>query len=160
MNQSDQARVVQALTVLAELYGKQLSSGHLALFCDAVSDLDTGEVVEALHTISRTSKFFPVPGDVREVIEGDIEGRAALAWTSVVDGQAEDEVSKQVVERMGGWSALNAMKYRNSHPDAVPPIEVATKRREFMQLYRALARKAELARPVLGPAIRRMLGDG
>lgn len=116
MQQRDFDRFGAALTALAELYGKSLSQGAIALWWQALERFDFEQVSKAIraHTENAESgQFMPKPADLIRGLDGTVTDRAGLAWgkafeaiTSVgayTDVVFDDPAIHAVIEDLGGW---------------------------------------------------------
>lgn len=63
---NERQKIQQAVLVLAETQGKQMSSASLKLFTDALGDISAKQVEVAIleHLRGPSGRFFPSPGDL------------------------------------------------------------------------------------------------
>jgi len=141
------------LLAMGEAYEAPVSEARVEILCRALEDLPFAAVTEAANTHIRTSKFFPKASELRELVEGNTDDQAELAWQWL---QREirrvgyvgrptwpDEVTQRAAEGLfGGWVALCERL-----PGEGP--ELLGFRKQFVALYGATARKAQQGE--LGP---------
>jgi hypothetical protein len=117
MTTDDRTAFARGLYALGETFGEPVSELRAEAYFDALSDLGILDVLGAMRTAIRTSKFFPRPVEIREQIEGNPQDRAELAWNAVLRlvrrvgyyGKPDwpDEPTKRAaLELFGGWPAL------------------------------------------------------
>lgn len=126
MTRDDLPAFTAELMVTAELYGAALSEARIAAYFDAVSDRQLGPVRTALRAARQTRRFFPLPGDLRELLDGDTEAEAAHAFGVVMQNLGEhvepealelwrsNPALRKVVAQMGGLGALKARTFGGS----------------------------------------------
>lgn len=116
MNQSDFDRFSLSLTALAELYGKPLSQGAIALWWQALERFEYEQVSKAIrmHTEdAQAGQFMPKPADLIRALEGTATDRAQIAWGKALDAAQrigaysdvvfDDAAIHAVIEDLGGW---------------------------------------------------------
>ena len=112
-------RFAAAMTSLAEYYGKELSSGVLALYWQGLSQFSIDEIESAigLHLQSPDSgQWMPKIADIIRMIEGTTADAATIAWAKVMRavgsvGQYQslafdDALIHAVIDDMGGWAKI------------------------------------------------------
>lgn len=116
MQQGDFQKFASAMTAVAELYGKQLSSGAVALWWQALERFEFAQVSRALHTHTQDPKdgqFMPKPADLIRHLEGTATDAAQLAWGKAYEAMQrvgaytdvvfDDPVIHAVIDDLGGW---------------------------------------------------------
>lgn len=76
--------ISKAMMVLGETFNEPVSAIRIEAYYAALSDLDTTAVLAAMHHCMRSSKFFPRPAEIREMVAGDTESKADGAWGEVL----------------------------------------------------------------------------
>jgi len=100
------------------------------------------KIMDACITCIRTKRFFPRVSEMIEIIEGNIESEAELAWLTLKEkieryghylsvAFPENLVIGAVVEAMGGWIKINDMK----------DDEEKWIKKEFIKLYPILKKR-------------------
>lgn len=119
MQHSDKPKFAQAITVLGEIYGKEVSQTLIGVYYNALEAWPIDEVSKAIQAHTRDTEngqFFPKPADLIRHLEGSQEGRALEAWSKAVKAIGrvgryssivfDDPVIHKVIDEMGGWSKL------------------------------------------------------
>ena len=156
MQQRDFDRFGAALTALAELYGKSLSQGAIALWWQALERFDFEQVSKAIraHTENaENGQFMPKPADLIRVLDGTVTDRAGLAWgkafeaiTAVgayTDVVFDDPAIHAVIEDLGGWPKFCRGEIK----------DLGYLQHRFCESYRAYAGRGDFEYP------RRLSGD-
>ena len=112
-------RFAAAMTALAEYYGKEISSGVLALYWQGLSKFSIDEIEAAigLHLRSPdTGQWMPKIADIIRMIEGTTADAATIAWAKVMRavgsvGQFQslafdDPLIHAVIDDMCGWPKI------------------------------------------------------
>src|SRR4051812_30643843 len=105
------------LFAMGEAYNESVSPERVELYCGAMDDLPSDRVMAAARAHLKNSKFFPKPADLRELVIGNVEDQAEIAWTYVRrevrrvgwmgTPQWPDEATRRAaMELFGGWRAL------------------------------------------------------
>lgn len=158
MTDGDRATFAAELTLLAEVFGETLSRTRIGAYFVALEDFEFSEVQGAMRRAIKTSKFFPKPAEVAELIGGSLDDRAAFQWAQVmlaIRGKPceVDAVAHEAVRLMGGWR--NAVNWLNmihaTHRDE------ENQRKQFLQLYRVAARRQQGTSMALGVGVTRAL---
>ena len=116
--------------------GKDFNDVTSALFL-ALRDYAFQDVRQAVIEHCRTNRFFPMLADIVTRIEGNVEDRAALAWSMVRKTIRRYGTSQNVrfpspaihyaLDKMDGWMRLNRILDSDNEP---------WKFREFARFYR------------------------
>lgn len=149
MTPRDKARFAAMLLPLASLFDRELGEDVARLYFEALRGYDLPVVAAAIATVAKTARFFPKPADIIDAIEGPAEDRAAFQFAQCLlkmrykPHEPIDAAAEDAIRLMGGWGRIDALTYRG-----VEPVEIASTRKEFMQLYRvATTRQAFVALP-------------
>lgn len=150
MTNTDTEAFAAEMLILAEIYGETVSPARIRAYFAALDDLELPAVRDAMRHAARTSKFFPRPAELRELVEGAVDDRAVFQWAQVVAATKRrshemDEAAREAVSMMGGWQRVEWVSYR-----ACTAQDEAALRKEFLQLYRVACRRAEGTRFQLG----------
>ena len=140
-------RFIQKLTILSEAYGVELSPVKVVAYYLTVADIPEAEVEAAMNTALRALKYFPSPAELREQIEGNINDRAYVAYSTLLRAtkehgyyasvKFEDPLIMTVVEHMGGWMEWCQLTAK----------EQSYRKQEFVSLYRFFATKDGIKPP-------------
>ena len=143
------------LLLTAELFGAQLSEARIGAYFEALGDQSIRGVLMALRACRERKRFFPLPGDVRELLEEDSESAAAYAFALLManlgdratpEAKAEwhaNEIMRVVVARMGGVAAFRARTFGHSTWRVFLRLYQAELRDHRMRSVMALARMTE-----------------
>jgi hypothetical protein len=113
MGPHDKRRFAELMTMIAEVYGKEITQQKLALWFDLLGDCDIAELERAAREHMLTSKFMPTPAELIERMHPAVDRKAMLAWAEVPIllrnsryAKSPDPVTEKVVQDLGGWFAL------------------------------------------------------
>lgn len=116
---------LEMLTALAELYGRELSKPALKLYLQIVSKYPFDAVKRAmasyLENASGKASFFPKPGDIIALIDGNPDDRASQAWAEVLEAlervgtyasiKFRDPIINACIKELGGWTRLGQLDF-------------------------------------------------
>lgn len=137
-----------------------------ALYFRLLADLELADLERAAVQAMLRLTFFPKVAELRGLVLGDEEERAAIAWARAHNAALRgygtirpldfgDPVLHAAVTGMGGWRALYALGNRDAEG-----VDAAVARKEFMQLYIAyLHRGVPPETPETLHMIRSMVGN-
>jgi len=142
---------VGMMTVVGEEYGKTFSEAAILVRWEAIRKYGIEKIRAAISTHLQTCKFYPKISDLIDLIEGrgvrEIEDRASLAWGEFIAGMESvggyysvrflDRIINEIVLEWGGWEKVCSLTYD----------ELRFKRKEFVELYRAIARRGRRGLP-------------
>ena len=142
-NSEERVRVIEALTAMCELFGKELSPAGKALFIRVLeSKITAQETLNAfssfLASADSSSSFFPKPGDIIRIVEGHPDDLIEHAWHEVIsaierigpwESVSFNPITNQVIQEMGGWVAISQTKSYE---------ELNFKGHEFRKLFRLI----------------------
>lgn len=119
MKRADYDRFANLLNAWAEIHGKPLSTGAIALWWQALERYEIDQVERAFAQLVRDAdrgQFMPKPADVIRILDGTSSDRAALAWGKVLEAARrvggysdvvfDDAAIHAAVEDLGGWPAI------------------------------------------------------
>lgn len=116
MTELDRKAFAEAMLVLSETFGEQLSALKTEGYFEALSDLTIHQVNAAVRHAMRNSRFFPRPVELRESVAGTTEDAAEAAWAAVLKEirrvgyigvpTLEPRALQAVNELWGGWRRL------------------------------------------------------
>ncbi len=96
----DAARFSRCMIILEKYFEKTLGDAEddsiKQLYFDGLSDLSIEEIEQATRRAIATLRFFPKIAELRELVEGTKEDRAAIAWESAL----------QAHRKAGAWSSV------------------------------------------------------
>lgn len=139
--------VTHAANLTALPNGKNLDNVATSYFAE-LEAYDLEAVAAAFRECCRSEKFFPALADIVARIEGPQEGRAALAWASVLKAMARwgyydsvrfpDPAIHFAIAQMGGWMHLCATLRNDTEP---------FRRKDFEEYYTMGRKLGPRARP-------------
>ena len=130
----DQTKFVSAMTGLGAIFEKSITESMVKLYWQVLKDFSDDEVHEAINRALITCKFMPKPSELREIIQGSSKDHAVDEWAKVISEMRRtgsygnprlSDVTKKVVDQIGGWSQLCALSYR----------ELEFKGKSFAEIY-------------------------
>lgn len=137
----------EGMSLLCETYQREPSKLLMKAYYMALKDLNDTDYEQAIGNVLQDRKFnkMPMPGEIREYATGSIDDKATLAYDAFTKGKAktgaydsvcfDDKIIHAVVEAMGGWSGLNGVCM-------ITEDEWRFKRKEFIDLYKAISRQS------------------
>lgn len=148
----DKKLFLQSLNSLESAFGEKLSEDRAKIYWDILKGYSDMKIKKAVIRSIRELKFFPKISEIIEIIEGNIEDEAEIAWLILkekierYDGYTsisfpENPVIGSVVEALGGWIGIcdttvkeekwvkkefiklyPIMKKKNNHPEQLSGI--------------------------------------
>lgn len=120
MLKSDVKRFNNVITGLCDIYGKEATPFLLKAYFETLKDLTIEEVevaaVKYMRLPEKECRFMPKPGNLREMIFGNSNDAAALAWQKVIKTVRQygayrsiafdDPLIHRVIHSMDGWPAI------------------------------------------------------
>ncbi|BBE09704.1 Bacteriophage protein, Gp10 [Mycoavidus cysteinexigens] len=135
------------LQAVAAMYGRDLTSGVIALYWQGLQAYDLAAVREALNRHVNnpdTGQFMPKIADIHKMLQGSTQDSALTAWSKVDRTMREkgpyqsvifdDPLIHRVLSEMGGWIQLST-----KHEDDWPFV-----RNEFVNRYRGYRMRSEV----------------
>ena len=134
------------LLALGEVFNEPVSMVRAEMVLRLVEDLPFDAIKAAAAHHGRTSPFFPKPAELRELVLGNVEDQAELAWQATLRQVSRvgylgkptwtDPVARRAAEGLfGSWRTLCERL-----PAHGP--ELLGFRKQFVALYAATARQA------------------
>ena len=142
MQNNDLERFSYCMGALGEAFSQEPSPLKTEIYFKALSDLPIDVIEKSVWQVirSRTTASFPKVAELREAMGGKEEDKAILAYDAFTKGKAqtgayesvvfEDKLIHAVIQSMGGWYEVCM----------ITEDEWKFKRREFIDLYRAISR--------------------
>lgn len=119
MQRNDFPRFTEALTAMAELYGREMSEAAIAMWWKLLEGYHIEQVTKALHACVSDpdqGQFMPKPASVIRAVQGTTTDRSMIAWGHVLSAMSavgayqsvafDDPAVHAAVEDAGGWSKL------------------------------------------------------
>ena len=141
MTNNDRARFARAMTLLSEMFDKQVTDVLAAVYFDACRDLSIEEFEAATKAALGGCRYFPKPVELLELAHGTEEDRALSAWLiarsaassvgSYGRPEFDDENIPRTIRALGGWVAF-----------CVSEEPEDRLRRRFVEYYRIQERQA------------------
>jgi len=137
-------KFAELFSILCEAFDrKPLSDGLIEIYWKMLSPFSEEEVNQAINQAVITLKFFPKPAEILEILQGDKQDRAMIAWEKVFRAlgrvgtyasvKFDDPVIHSTIELMGGWIELGK----------ITTDEIKWKQKEFEKIYLVMGRKKE-----------------
>ena len=139
-----------ALTVVAALYNHSISSEVMKIYYEVLKQFEIKDIKKALARHVETSKFFPKPSEIIEIINPpeDLDLKAEGAWLKLREGirehgyynsiEFDDPVIHSVIRSMGGWPRVSDRE------------QDTWMKKEFIDTYKILLRKDSHPERILG----------
>jgi hypothetical protein len=121
MEANEKQAFFASLAVIAETVNRKISPILMKAYWVCLEPYPFVEVQRALGEILKNPDikkhpYFPIPTDIIEIIEGDVQSKSLWAWTEVTKAIREighydsvifaDELIHVVIRDMGGWIKL------------------------------------------------------
>jgi hypothetical protein len=116
---AERNQIMALFVALGEFYRVDVKRHQAEMYAKAVEDIPMDDIARAMEAVQRTSKFFPMPVEIRELALGSAKDEALEAANRIVEamhrfGWTNPDRAKtfigalgwRVVEREGGWTAL------------------------------------------------------
>lgn len=84
MTAAEREQLIDALTVMAEYYDKPKSDAQIMIYVQALDDLKLADISWAMNDIIKSSPFFPKVSEIREMVLGDDQDSAEIAWMGLL----------------------------------------------------------------------------
>lgn len=135
----NETKFKEYMATLCELHDRTLSKLLTDLYWKVLEPYTDEQCEEVFKEIIYSSKFFPKPADIIEVIHGTKRNRATDAWLEVLESvkrignyqsvKFADTIIHSVIEVMGGWPQFGTMTND----------EIKWKQKEFERLYEVMS---------------------
>lgn len=126
---------------LGEIFSKEITDTLLQFYWMVLKDFAEEEITNAFNRVTLTLKFFPKPAELLEIIQGNQNDKAMMAWEKVFNTisrigtyqsvEFDDPVIHSTIELMGGWVELGN----------ITTDEIKWKQKEFEKIYLVMVRK-------------------
>lgn len=123
MRQEDKKEFIKLFMGISELYEKRLSEALISLYFESLKEFSIENIKKSFNLHAKTSKFFPKPSDLLELIEGNREEKGIVAWKDFreairhqgADNSVifEDPKISWIVESYGGWIKVCGMETKD-----------------------------------------------
>lgn len=145
LSEETKAGIITVLTAMAEMYGRKVSEAGFSMWLTILDPYEPKEIRAAFMDHYRESKFFPVPADIIERINGggkvneqELHDAAVQAWkkasnsVSMYGGMAfKDPCIGHAIEASGGLRRWGMMTSDDE----------GFVRRDFIDAYKVFARR-------------------
>lgn len=104
------------MTALGLIHGKEITETLASIYFEILKPFSDGECISAFKTLLTTSKFFPKPADILEIINERKKLNKSESWESVMKdleaGTApKDPLIMRIIKILGGWEYLQGLGY-------------------------------------------------
>jgi len=139
----DVKKFSELLFGLGEMYNQKFSQIVVDLYYNALKNYDFEQINKAAQDCIKTHKYssMPKPAHFIEMIDGDPDDRARIAWTMAHKALKEvgyynsvefaDPVISQVIHELGGW-----IIFCDTRKTEIPFVE-----KRFIDFYRTIAKR-------------------
>lgn len=113
MTKNDREDFLKLFSGICEVYGKEITTQLTDIYFNSFEKFSIERVKEAFNRHTLSSKFFPKPSELIDLLEGNKEEKAIEAWTVLRDtirhhgGDRSvlftDPKISWIVESYGGW---------------------------------------------------------
>jgi hypothetical protein len=112
---TDKKKILQLLLATAEVLRGELSEPAQEMYLSVLMQYDEDQITKALNECVRECRFFPVPADIIERIEGSKKVHAVAAWDNVLSlvrsrgrnySGGFDHQTESALRVIGGWKNL------------------------------------------------------
>jgi hypothetical protein len=127
--------VDKAFLALANVHNRKMDEATYISYMRIIQRHPADSVIRALDIAFETSRFFPKPVELLDIIVGNANDRAALAWTNFCTAlrrygaqhsvEFEDTRWSALVDYFGGWDKVHEWK----------ESELPFRRAEFVKIY-------------------------
>ena len=148
VDRSHAEAIARRLAVMAEYYGKTLSTAAIRLIVEDLAAHSLEDIDRALTLHRRDperGRFFPLTADLRVYLSGNIEDEARAAWDRALAAAArhgkytgiafDDRRITACIAGMGGWVRFCAMTHD----------ELPFRARDFVERYASMARTNQIS---------------
>ena len=88
MTQQNLSEFARLCAVMGEAFGKPVNTSLIEIYFRMLKDFSVEQVTSAVEQAIAKKKFFPKVAELRELIEGNPEDRAANAWAAFLEAAA------------------------------------------------------------------------
>jgi hypothetical protein len=137
----DQIKFKEYMATLCEIHDKTMSSILIDLYWKVLEPFTDEQCEKAFQEVIISSRFFPKPVDMIELIHGKRDHESTRAWLSAYDAicrvgnyssvKFRDPVIHSVIGSMGGWPTFCSMT----------TDEAKWKQKEFERIYQVISER-------------------
>jgi len=156
MTVEERKELAELLANVCLTFNREPSEGMIAMYVLALNDLPFADVKPAILKTAQTSKFMPVPAEIREMTGGvSAADRPGLAWAAVKRAvrlhggyqsvDFDDALINAAIRMMGGWNRFCETPGGDAFDTWL--------RRDFVAMYATLCRSGisgEMLEPLPG----------
>lgn len=123
MNQKNKTEFALIFSGTCEAYGKEATKTLAELYFNSLRDFPMEKVKESFNRHIRESKFFPKVSELIELLEGNKEEKALIAWTTFRDTIRHQGGDRSVIftdpkitwiiKSYGGWIKVCEMETKD-----------------------------------------------
>jgi hypothetical protein len=156
---ADRSRFAELMYALSETFDTKVSALRVQLYFDALVDLPIAAVERAARLAVGTLRFFPKPTELRELVQGNVEDEAGIAWAafqrevSRVGYMREPDLPAATMDAIrlvfGDWRRACASL---PSPDSDRAPELMGWRKQFIAAYGNVRRREERGELTSGEA--------
>jgi hypothetical protein len=131
----DRAKFSEFMSIITEMFDRKLSKLLAEIYWKALIPFSDAQCIGAFDEIIISSRFFPKPVDIIEIIQGTQSNQATEAWLQVAETlrrvgtyrsvKFNNPVIHSIVNAMGGWVQMGG----------ITVDEEKWKQKEFERLY-------------------------
>ena len=144
MHNADKKKFAVLMEMLAENFDKENSKLKIDLYFESLKDFAIGEIEGAVYQSIKSLKWFPKIAELRELIEGDPDSRALIAWRYAVDNRDESRtfefddpiIHYCIQEIFGDWISFCEKTLE----------ELKWEEKRFIGLYQLALKRPDIAR--------------
>ena len=135
----NEAKFMEYMTCLGEIHEKKITDSLKDIYWKTLEPFSDEACEMAFNRLISTCKFFPKPAEFIEILAGNKEDNAVLAWQKVMDclsagKKSSDLTIERTVRVLGGWDNLGLQSYDElkwTEKRFKEHYEVVEKRREI-----------------------------
>ena len=132
MNNNFLAAMVAAGTV----YQREITKPQVQIYADLLLPRDLDQCAVAVKSLLCRNRYFPLPVDIINELEGSVTDKAVIAWNDINEHLSDgdkptfDPIAEKIIKQMGGWHVLSRATY----------YQLDFKRKDFLQRYETALR--------------------
>jgi hypothetical protein len=168
MTDHDRKEFAQLCALMSQALDRPMSKALIGIYFDGLKDFDIEQVASAVNQAVRTKTFMPKVAELRQLIEGAVDDRAAQAWAGFLEAAADggqssvrfaDQATARAMDAVfGGWVqacrllSAGGTDERGRQVGGCSDEMLASYQKQFARQYVAALhapREAELYRPGL-----------
>ena len=106
----------ESLLAMGEVFDKEITPSLGQIYWTSLKEFSDEDVFSAFDQAMVSSKFFPKPAEIREIICGSGEEQAHAAWGVILQclekGNPPPDHLHPITRQLGGWGTLKQKTYR------------------------------------------------